>query len=185
MKKNSILTSVNAYYVGNDNKLYPVSIIGYDTTDTHMPFLVSFGKMAENAPDNIKWRISERDAEIFSTMKDVMSTHIGQLASWARAEDLRSRGEDDQEHDTEENNMSETTTNETATNEKDERTERQIQLVKLMLENMIDNAHKGLDSGFKDLSNRSCTRTSLHHQIVLLRYQLRELDKLIDSYPMY
>lgn len=180
MKKNNILTSVNAYYVGNDNKLYPVSIIGYDTTDTYMPFLVSFGKMAENAPDNIKWRISERDAEIFSTMKDVMTTHIGQLASWARAEDLRSRGEDDLERDTEEDNMDETTTN-----EKDERTERQIQLVKLMLENMVDNAHKGLDSGFKDLRNRNCTRTSLHHQIVLLRYQLRELDKLINSYPMY
>lgn len=180
MKKNSILTSVNAYYVGNDNKLYPVSIIGYDTTDTYMPFLVSFGKMAENAPDNIKWRICQKDAEIFSTMKDVMLAHIGQLASWARAEDLRSRGEDDLEHDTEENNMSETTTN-----EKDERTERQIQLVKLMLENMVDNAHKGLDSGFKDLRDRNCTRTSLHHQIVLLRYQLRELDKLIDSYPMY
>lgn len=180
MKKNNILTSVNAYYVGNDNKLYPVSIIGYDTTDTYMPFLVSFGKMAENAPDNIKWRISERDAEIFSTMKDVMTTHIGQLASWARAEDLRSRGEDDLERDTEEDNMDETTTN-----EKDERTERQIQLVKLMLENMVDNAHKGLDSGFKGLRNRNCTMTSLHHQIVLLRYQLRELDKLINSYPMY
>lgn len=180
MKKNSILTSVNAYYVGNDNKLYPVSIIGYDTTDTYMPFLVSFGKMAENAPDNIKWRICQKDAEIFSTMKDVMLAHIGQLASWARAEDLRSRGEDDLERDTEEDNMSETTTN-----EKDKRTERQIQLVKLMLENIVDNAHIGLDSGFKDLRNRSCTRTSLHHQIVLLRYQLRELDKLIDSYPMY
>lgn len=180
MKKNSILTSINAYYVGNDNKLYPVSIIGYDTTDTYMPFLVSFGKMAENAPDNIKWRISERDAEIFSTMKDVMLTHIGQLASWARAEDLRSRVEDSSECNTEEDNM-----NKTTTNEKDERTERQIQLVKLMLENMVDNAHKGLDSGFKDLRDRNCTRTSLHHQIVLLRYQLRELDKLIDSYPMY
>ena len=180
MTKNGIPINGDAYYVGNDNKLYPCSIIGYDRSDTYMPFLVSFGKMAENAPDNIKWRICKKDVEIFSTMGDVMATHIGQLASWVRAEDLRSRGEDDLERDTEENNMSETTTN-----EKDERTERQIQLVKLMLENIVDNAHIGLDSGFKDLRDRNCTRTSLHHQIVLLRYQLRELDKLIDSYPMY
>ena len=183
MTMNGISISASAYYVANDNKLYPCSIIGYDRSDTYMPFLVSFGKMAENAPDNIKWRISERDVEIFSSMRGVMATHIGQLASWAKAEDLKPCADDKDPilaPTIGGNNMSEQTTN-----EKDARTERQIQLVKLMLENIVDNAHIGLDSGFKDLRDRSCTRTSLHHQIVLLRYQLRELDKLIDSHPMY
>ena len=69
--------------------------------------------------------------------------------------------------------------------EKDKKIARQNKLIKLTLESLINNVDIGLDHNFKNLYNRDCTRTSLHNQIVLLRYQLKELDRLIDNYPLY
>ena len=57
-----------------------------------MPFLVSFGRNLNSAPDDVRWRLSRNDTNLFDCIgKDVVFTHYGELATWARLDELQPR----------------------------------------------------------------------------------------------
>lgn len=64
----------------------------------------------------------------------------------------------------------------------DETLDNQKQLVELGIKSLVDNIDYALVHNFKNVPRRNLTKTALHNQIVQLRYQLRDLDILIDLY---
>jgi hypothetical protein len=89
MKKEDILVGNDVYFIAGDGKLYPCRVIAYDSEDTDIPFLVSFGSNLDSAPDDVGWRISKSDiSEEDGVGEDVVHKHHGELAKWARLDEL-------------------------------------------------------------------------------------------------
>lgn len=55
----------------------------------------------------------------------------------------------------------------------------QAQLVRLITEDLMSDVAKGVSQSFNNVTDRACTRTSLHNRIVSLRYKLKKLDNLL------
>lgn len=89
MKKEDILVGNDVYFINGDGKLYLCRVVAYDSEDTDMPFLVSFGRNSDGAPDNVLWRISKNDTWNCGIGEDVVSNHHGELATWARLDELQ------------------------------------------------------------------------------------------------
>lgn len=90
--KEEILVGNDVYFISDDGELYPCRVIAYDSSDTEMPFLVSFGRNPNSAPGGVRWCLSRNNINLFDCIgEDVVFTHCGELATWARLDELQPR----------------------------------------------------------------------------------------------
>ena len=59
---------------------------------------------------------------------------------------------------------------------------KQSKLIELSTEKLLDNVNDGVFYGFTIRGGRELTKTALYRQIIQLRYNLKELEKMIYSY---
>lgn len=105
MKEEDISVGSYVYFISDNGESYPCRVIAYDSSDTEMPFLVSFGRNPNSAPGGAQWRLSRNDINLFDCIgKDVVFTHCGELATWARLDELQPRSPQRENCSSENNN---------------------------------------------------------------------------------
>lgn len=103
--KEEILVGNDVYFISDNGELYPCRVIAYDSSDTEMPFLVSFGRNPNSAPGGVRWCLSRNNINLFDCIgEDVVFTHCGELATWARLDELQPRSPQRENCSSENNN---------------------------------------------------------------------------------
>lgn len=158
-----------------DGQKYECEVIYIDINDECRPYLCSFADKI----DEKTWKLTYEDFDEDDSgliPNSIISDHFAEYVEWVgedqlELEDLKlEEVKDEQER---EPKM-------TAINY--ETLDNQKQLVKLGIKSLTDNIDYALVHDFKNVPRRNLTKTALHNQIVQLRYQLKDLDSLIDRY---
>lgn len=159
-----------------DGQKYECEVIYIDVDDKNRPYLCSF---FEDKIDAKTWKLSYSDFDEFDSgviPNSVIGTHFTEYVRWVEEDQLEFKDSKLEEVKDEQEGEPKMTAN------NDETLDNQKQLVELGIKSLVDNINYALVHNFKNVPRRNLTKTALHNQIVQLRYQLRDLDILIDRY---
>lgn len=133
-----------------------------------LPYLCSFGRKNSTASIHRAWVL--RKGTYLYVPKSVACTHCGEYVRWVPECMLEKENKNAKRGA---NSMVEA-----------RQIEQQRELVELEAKNLSNNIANGLVYNFSECP-RNCTRTALQNQIVVLRYHLGELKKLIEDWNPY
>lgn len=159
-----------------DGQKYEGEVIYIDVDDKNRPYLCSF---FEDKIDAKTWKLSYSDFDEFDSgviPNSIIATHFTEYVRWVEEDQLEFKDSKLEEVKDEQEGEPKMTAN------NDETLDNQKQLVELGIKSLVDNIDYALVHNFKNVPRRNLTKTALHNQIVQLRYQLRDLDILIDRY---
>ena len=159
-----------------DGQKYEGEVIYIDVDDKNRPYLCSF---FEDKIDETTWQLTYDDFDESDSgliPNSVIGTHFTEYVRWVQEDQLElevselGKTKDEQEGEPKimVNNYK------TLDNQK--------KLVELGIKSLVDNIDYALMHDFKNVPRRNLTKTALHNQIIQLRYQLKDLDRLIDRY---
>lgn len=159
-----------------DGQKYECEVIYIDVDDGNRPYLCSF---FEDKIDAKTWKLSYSDFDEFDSgviPNSIIATHFTEYVRWVEEDQLEFKDSKPKEVKNEQEGEPKMTAI------KDETLDNQKQLVELGIKSLAENIDYALVHNFKNVPRRNLTKTALHNQIVQLRYQLRDLDILIDLY---
>lgn len=159
-----------------DGQKYEGEVIYIDINDKNRPYLCSF---FEDKIDEKTWKLTYDDFDESDSgliPNSVIGTHFTEYVRWVEEDQLEFKDSKLEEVKDEQEGEPKMTAN------NDETLDNQKQLVELGIKSLVDNIDYALVHNFKNVPRRNLTKTALHNQIVQLRYQLRDLDILIDLY---
>ena len=96
INKEDVKLGSQVRFIDTNYQTYLCLIVAIDSVDTDMPFLVSFGTNTDDAPDDVRWRMSAKFIDSTNEDKNVETNltykNCDELAIWAIPEELELLG---------------------------------------------------------------------------------------------
>lgn len=92
INKEDVKLGSQVRFIDTNYQTYLCRIVAIDSGDIDMPFLVSFGTNTDDAPDDVRWRMSAKFIDSMNednnVETDVTYKNCDELAIWAIPEEL-------------------------------------------------------------------------------------------------